>query len=459
MIRILHHHLRRGGVTRVMYSQARILRNAGEEVEIWTGEPGADAIPEGVAVQVFPELGYREDYAEPDCEELTRKMLAVHQDGDLWHIHNHSLGKNPVVTETVRRLAEAGLPLILQIHDFAEDGRPANLKCLRDTLPDQTRGLYPMGAHVVYAVLQERDRGVLISAGVPADQVVVLPNPISMDMEVRPPQPTARRVLYLTRAIRRKNVGEFLYWAKVCAGDLEFATSLVPENPKEKLLFDRWVDFAHAVGISVGWGVGMSGASFQEVVSESDVCMTTSVGEGFGMSFLEPYAVQRPVVGRDLPEITAGFKADGVELDHLYAHLPVSVEDLDDTFWERALVAVNRWRQHMGLHQQCGEAQLQSAWVQAGKLDFGRLDEIAQMKIIQRLSRGKLSADDFLSVSSAAVERNAQTVSRVYNEEASLERLQVLYGKIQDVSPCEFADAARVRDAFTDLKTLSLLRI
>ncbi len=459
MIRILHHHLRRGGVTQVMLSTARILRDAGEDVEIWSGESGSLPMPEGVDEKVLPELVYRESYSEPDCDALTRKMIRAHADGDIWHIHNHSLGKNPVVTETVRRLAEAGLPLILQIHDFAEDGRPVNLKCLREELPDQTRCLYPTGAHVVYAVLQERDREVLISAGVPEDQVAVLPNPISIEMALRPPQPVPERVLYLTRAIRRKNVGEFLYWAKMFAGDLEFATSLVPENPKEKVIFDRWVAFAQSEGIPVQWGLGMSGKSFEEVVSECDVCITTSVGEGFGMSYLEPYAMQRPVVGRDLPAITAGFKKDGVRLDHLYSTLPVCAEDVDEEFWPRALDAVNCWRQNMGLSQNSSEENLKAAWVEDGKVDFGRLDETAQRQILSRISPGEMSVSSFLHSSAADVEENSATVSRVYNESASLSRLQDLYGKIQDVSVCEYADADRVRDAFTDLKNLSLLRI
>ena len=49
---------------------------------------------------------------------------------DLWHIHNHCLGKNPSLTQAVSHLAEDGNPILLQPHDFAEDGRPSNFNCL-----------------------------------------------------------------------------------------------------------------------------------------------------------------------------------------------------------------------------------------------------------------------------------------------------------------------------------------
>jgi hypothetical protein len=224
VIRILHHHLRRGGVTRVMRSTACILRDAGEQVDLWSGEASPEPMPEGVGLQLVPELGYGSAFSETDCGRLVQQICEAHQEGDIWHIHNHSLGKNPVVTEAVRRLAEWGLPMLLQIHDFAEDGRPLNLNLLRETLPEGLRTLYPFGDHVMLAVLQERDRQVLAGAGIPEDRLAVLPNPIGLEDKVAPPQLPPKRVLYLTRAIRRKNVGEFVYWAKGLSGQLTFAT-------------------------------------------------------------------------------------------------------------------------------------------------------------------------------------------------------------------------------------------
>lgn len=459
MIRILHHHLRRGGVTRVIYASAGILRDAGEEVEIWSGEAAADPLPEGVGFRVLPDLAYRTDFSEQECHALTQTLMAAHREGDLWHIHNFSLGKNPVVTAAVCQLAAAGLPLVLQIHDFAEDGRPANLNLLRSTLPAGLHKLYPFGPHIVYAVLQARDREILQAAGIPADRIVLLPNPISSDIHIPPPHPVPQRLLYLTRAIRRKNVGEFVYWAKALAHHFEFCTSLIPENPVEKIHFDRWVAFCESENIPIKWGVGLSGKSFETVLGESDACISTSVGEGFGMSFLEPYALGRSVLGRDLPLITHGFKQDGVQLDHLYATLPVSTADLDDQFWPRALHAVNQWRQRMGLAADLSLKTLQHTWIREKQIDFGRLDETAQRHILKSTTMSYLRPENLLRTSGPEIPENRRVIADHYSPGASLKRLKDLYARLSNGNQCAYADAHKVRDAFTDLSALSLLRI
>ena len=459
MIRILHHHLRRGGVTRVICASAGILRDAGEEVEIWSGEASTDPLPEGVGFRYLTDLAYRPDFSEQACHALTQILMAAHREGDLWHIHNFSLGKNPVFTAAVCKLAAAGLPLVLQIHDFAEDGRPANLNLLRTTLPKGCSKLYPFGPHIVYAVLQARDRAVLQTAGIPADRIVLLPNPISSDLNIPPPNPAPQRLLYLTRAIRRKNVGEFVYWAKALAHHFEFCTSLIPENPAEKIHFDRWAAFCESENIPIKWGVGLSGKSFETVLTESDACISTSVGEGFGMSFLEPYAVGRSVLGRDLPLITHGFKQDGVQLDHLYAALPVPIDALDLDFWPRALQAVNQWRRRMGLPADLDPNTLQNAWVREGQIDFGRLDESAQRHILKTISMSHLHPEDLLRNSGPETPDNRRVIAEQYSPGATLKRLQDVYARLSSGNQCAYADAHKIRDAFTDLSALSLLRI
>jgi hypothetical protein len=234
---------------------------------------------------------------------------------------------------------------------------------------------------------------------------------------------------------------------------------LTPENPKEKVYFDPWVAFAREQGVEIQWGVGMSGKSFADVVGECDACITTSVGEGFGMSFLEPYAMGRPVLGRDLPEITAGFKQDGVILDQLYDRLPVSVGEVDGGFWERAVVAVNRWRKDMGVEGHVDGDELRNAWEKNGEIDFGRLDEAAQRNVIAALPLGGLAAEALCGPAPGQVAPNRETVLRVFDADSTLKRVRDVYEKIGVSNGCAYADAERVRDAFTDLKTLSMLRL
>ena len=122
---------------------------------------------------------------------------------------------------------------------------------------------------------------------------------------------------------------------------------------------------------------------FNQVVSSADACITTSVGEGFGMSFLEPYLMNRPLFGRDLPDITAGFNSDGIRLEGLYNTLPVPLDSLDPDFWPRAHHTVNRYRATLGIPSPLDLPALQTAWVTAGQIDFGRLDETVRTRLLR----------------------------------------------------------------------------
>lgn len=443
----------------MMATTARILQQAGEEVELVCGEAPPEPPPDQVRLRVIPGLGYSDSDHPTDPAVLARTLMELHGEGDIWHIHNHSLGKNPMVTEAVLRMAEAGMPMVLQPHDFAEDGRPGNLELLTGRLPEAGARLYPVAPHIQYAVLQGRDRGVLTGAGVPSQQVSVLPNPIGSDLGVPPLDPSSSRLLYLTRAIRRKNIGEFLYWAKLLGDRFEFATSLTPENPVEKERFEVWTGFAEQQGIPVSWGIGMNGMSFDDVVASAAGCVTTSVGEGFGMSFLEPYVMGRRVVGRDLPDITSGFQMDGVRLDHLYASLPVEVDRIGEGFWDRAVEQIGKWRKAMGFGEPLTWHELEAAWVEEDRIDFGRLDEEAQRTVIETLSAGSGSEADLIPQTEADLNQNPRCIRDTYSESATLIRLQAVYQAVGSPGPVTYANPLKVREAFADLTSLSLLRM
>ncbi len=59
------------------------------------------------------------------------------------------------------------------------------------------------------------------------------------------------------------------------------------------------------------------------MIAKADALITTSVAEGFGLAFLEPWLASKPLVGRNLPEITADFAEHGLDLSALYNCLPV----------------------------------------------------------------------------------------------------------------------------------------
>ena len=50
----------------------------------------------------------------------------------------------------------------------------------------------------------------------------------------------------------------------------------------------------------------------------ADLTVTTSVDEGWGYAFVEPWLSRAPLIGRNLPRVTPDFQENGMQLNHLY---------------------------------------------------------------------------------------------------------------------------------------------
>ena len=130
-VAIVHYHLRRGGVSQVIQSAQNALRNSGTEVLIISGEAPGDGLNIDNLV-VIPGLKYRKEAFQSITENLKQALKDAAQNHfgsqpDVWHFHNHSLGKNVLTPLLVTSLAEDKARLLLQLHDFPEDGRPKTI--------------------------------------------------------------------------------------------------------------------------------------------------------------------------------------------------------------------------------------------------------------------------------------------------------------------------------------------
>ena len=141
-VAIVHYHLGHGGVGAVIAASSEALTRAGVRHVVLIGKqnPGGNHHP-AASVREVPGLEYQTSVAPDGLEERLRTAAeeALGFAPDIWHFHNHSLGKNSLMAEVISRLAEAGERMILQIHDLAEDGRPTNYR----NIPDPAR-LYPL---------------------------------------------------------------------------------------------------------------------------------------------------------------------------------------------------------------------------------------------------------------------------------------------------------------------------
>ena len=399
-VALVHYHLQWGGVTRIVSHQQEALGQRGIATVALTGKP--PAVWDAGNVRVLPGLQYEADRPSVSPAELAAQMraeagAALGGPPDLWHVHNHSLGKSMVLPLALLRLAEQGERFLFQIHDFAEDGRPANYRAMLAVMAEGCRRtlfrlLYPRGGHLHYAVLNRRDFRFLQEAGLDAGHLHLLLNPVDLKPAGNG-QPAASAGqppfwLYPTRAIRRKNLGEFLLWSALAPKETRFGVTSKPDTPAEHPHYRRWRQLAGEWGLPVQFEmVGPGKPSFVELLHQADVAMTTSIAEGFGMAFLEPWLLGVPVFGRTLPEIMPHAGNEDVRLPWSYNRLDVPLEWLGRARIEQAaregvqrcLAAYGRCPGKDDVHR------VLAAWIRDSGVDFGRLDEVLQETVLRRL--------------------------------------------------------------------------
>lgn len=483
-IAIVHYHLRPGGVTTVIASAVNALREKNVRVAVLTGGPAPEPrlLPEQVAVEG---LNYstagKGSISAADIVARLRSTARQALGGppDLWHFHNHAIGKSCALTAAVHLLAAAGEKLLLQIHDFAEDGRPANYRLLLDELgqgdPARLAAImYPQGDHVHYASLNARDRSFLCHAGMPVDRVHLLPNAVGLN-PVPPPGSAnhgdgPRLFLYPTRAIRRKNLGEFLLWSALAEPRDRFASTLSPTSPADRAVYDRWVEFAAREKLPVDFGIGQKrDIPMIELLASAHAVVSTSVAEGFGLAFLEPWLAHRPLLGRNIPDITAGFGDEGLDLSHLYTRLLVPIETVGRDTLTACITSAMRGL-FTSYHREIKPGDIEEAMnaaTEGDAVDFGRLDEALQQVVIQKIRKDsslraalRPNALRMDGHEPALVQHNESVIRKAYNIGQYGVRLQRIYDTIQSStpSPPEAISGEKLLDAFLAPERFFLLR-
>jgi len=506
---IFHYHLLGGGVTRVIESQLAALDAVIEPGQPWRAAVICGGRRQGWneelagrlrSVEITPADAPRLDYDYRQTgawaggrEELYRQVrealdrLGFTPEETVLHWHNHSLGKNRHMPAAVGRLAADGFALLLQIHDFAEDYRASNYRTI-----DDPAALYPQAPHVHYAVLNGRDRGVLAEAGVAAERLHFLPNPVP-ELGELPPREKARRklaerfdvaahqrlALYPVRCIRRKNIGEALLYAAMAPADTFVGLTLAPMNPVERRYYNRWKELAAELNPPVRFELGASsgGLRFTESLAASDLILSTSVAEGFGMVFLESWLAGRPLLGRDLPEITSDFREAGLRFDHLRPRLDVPLDWLGaDLVRGRIAEAYRRTLACYGRQVSQRLDEQLDAKLSGGMADFGDLDEELQGRVLETVCHSQSKhrrlrelnpwIETGLSLRREElverIEANVEAIERGFSRLPSGRRLLEVYQRLAECPRDEPArpleGAGRILDRFLGLDRFRLLR-
>ena len=378
-VAFMHYHLRAGGVTTVIRAQAEALGSTMESI-VLSGEQPSDTLRQHfpAPIRVVSGLGYSSTSdahsAKRTAEEVAKEMRrAWGRLADVLHVHNPTLNKNAQLPAILRYLQEMGINLIPQIHDLAEDGRPSAYYATEE---------YPSDCH--YVVINSRDREALVTAGLRPDAVHLLFNTVRPLPRVPVRQRGGGRasLLYPVRGIRRKNVGEALLLGALFGADL--AVTLPPRNPDDLMRYDEWKRYAARRELSVRFDRGLHG-TLEELMGEADAVMSTSVNEGFGFAFLEPWTAGLSMVGRRVEHVCRDFEAAGIRLPYLYAACSVPLGCLDSiSFRERWSTSLRE--AFRSFHREPADSSVESAWsamTPGGHVDFAALDEQSQREVLR----------------------------------------------------------------------------
>ncbi len=329
-IAFLHYHLKTGGVTTVLKRQISALQD-NCEILVLTGDQAGTALP--CRVVEIPGLGY--DHPDiPSPTPDTTAGLVLKALSDMWpggcdvlHIHNPTLAKNRNLLRCIKRLQASGITLFLQIHDFAEDGRPGAYSLES----------YPADCH--YGVINTRDRRILVKSGLTASGVHLIPNAI-YPLPAVTGHSLGGLVLYPVRAIRRKNIGEAVLLSLYLRPGQYLGVTQPPNSQMDMESYQDWRAYVKNNRLNVHFDLGRR-YDFSALVGASSSMVTTSITEGFGFTFLEPWTAGKVLQGRRLGSICTDFEGNGLCLDFLYDRLDVPLEWFDaDQFiqaWQRTV--------------------------------------------------------------------------------------------------------------------------
>ncbi len=461
-IAFIHYHLKTGGVTTCLKQQLEALKNDCDMCVI-TGERPPASFPANIIY--IPELAYSSVYRKAfDPEDVATAVVDKIRDQfdspcDIVHVHNPLLAKNSRFLDILKALQKKGLDLLLQVHDFAEDGR-AHL---------YFKESYPANCH--YCVVNSRDYHILLKSGLKTQGLHTLSNCVSLLQMPAKPVVEEPFVVYPIRAIRRKNIGEAMLWSLLFRDEIKLSITLPPNSTPDIASYKGWKLFAADHRLQVEFDSGLN-KPFETLVRSAHSLLTTSITEGFGFSFLEPWLFDKFVWGRKLPDICIDFESRGVDLSHMYTQLMVPIEKFDsEAFYHQWDKTIRVAARIFGL--QIGSAQIQDAYsaiTAGGMIDFGLLGEKFQKQVLQHLLSNKahllklLTVNPLLSNFSKAtiqkdiIEFNRDAVMGNYHITQYRENLLKLYAQVVATTVQQRIDKKKLLAEFFDLNHFSLLK-
>ncbi len=329
-ILFIHYFCKKDGVTRVVLNNIKGLAVHSNDLEfIFAGGCFEFPIPEEIEKR----------YIDWDAEDILSQLQKISQDADVVIIENPTVGIFPRATLAFKEFSEKNLDkkIIYRIHDLIDDRLPLleNFKKIIANLDD----IYPKSENVSFLTLTSFDKIRLINKGL--KNVSVLPNSIIIsDFESDKVRSfnlrktfeengiinSGERILvYPVRVLKRKNIEEAILLTKILnQGEENYR--LVVTIPFEEDYANEIENLARTYNVPCSIGKASEYISFDkkekytiaDLFLISDLVVSTSVQEGFGLAFIEPWLSGTPVIGRKILSVTEDFEENGIDLSHLY---------------------------------------------------------------------------------------------------------------------------------------------
>jgi len=397
-----------------------------------------------------------ENVAEMVCRAIYAKWK---QGCDLVHVHNPTLAKNIHFLKILKALQKNNLKLLLQIHDFAEDGRP------QVYFQDE----YTADCH--YGVINSWDYNILLKSGLKKQGVHKIFNTIKRLDTITDAAMQKDFILYPIRAIRRKNIGEAILLSQYFKNAETLSITQPPNSPVDIRSYSVWKQFVNESHLKVKFEQGLK-HDFKALVGLSKFLITTSINEGFGFSFLEPWTAGKLLWGRRLPEICHDFEQNGIRLNHLYTRLRIPVD------WLGKDALLKKWNNcvlatcsdfNCTIAPESIDAHF-NATIKDGTIDFGLLNETFQRMVICQVQSCRSSfqhlrtLNPFLSHPGkvtdelALIHHNKRIVERTYTTARYRDTLMDIYEKVMKYRVRHRIDKQKLLWLFFNLDNFSLLK-
>jgi hypothetical protein len=320
--------------------------------------------------------------------KLAEILIEKLADMDVIMIENLGIGIQPYVTYAFSLYAQyiynsrENKKLVYRFHDFVQQ-RPkyfSNIKKFHQYpfgfVPHWHSIIYPDYPNIKYITVNRYDQSRLFEHGVEEKNVYYVPNSVdasfvSLDdksedlrskiIEREDLDQSVRFILYPVRCIRRKNVEEAIFLTKFfnclsdkkatkknmqISGKFHLIVGLRPKEGEDANYASQLIDFVNKNKLPVTIGLDdlvsfkrqndtrapdrIVKYSIGDLYKVAELCITTSILEGFGYSYIEPWLNDRPVIGRSIPFITHDFQTAGMKLGHLYTALIIEKQDYKD---------------------------------------------------------------------------------------------------------------------------------